>query len=42
MPRLDTIDPTTDTGAGADILNGPLKEKQINIYTEHRTVHTTL
>ena len=32
MPRLDTIDPTTDTGAGADILNGPLKEKQINIF----------
>ena len=32
MPRLKTIDPTTDTGAGADLLNGPLKEKQINIF----------
>ncbi len=32
MPRLKTIDPSTDTGAGADLLNGPLKEKQINIF----------
>ena len=32
MPRLKNIDPTTDTGAGADLLNGPLKEKQINIF----------
>jgi AhpD family alkylhydroperoxidase len=32
MPRLTTVDPATDTGAGADILNGPLKEKQINIF----------
>lgn len=32
MPRLDTVDPTTDTGAGADLLNGPLKEKQKNIF----------
>ena len=32
MPRLNIVDPTTDTGAGADILNGPLKEKQINIF----------
>lgn len=32
MPRLQTIDPTTDTGAGADLLNGPLKAKQINIF----------
>ncbi len=32
MPRLRTIDPTADTGAGADLLNGPLKEKQINIF----------
>ena len=32
MPRLKTIDPTTDKGAGADLLNGPLKEKQINIF----------
>ncbi|MDP7005040.1 MAG: carboxymuconolactone decarboxylase family protein [Phycisphaerales bacterium] len=32
MPRLTNIDPTTDTGAGADLLNGPLKAKQINIY----------
>ena len=33
MPRLTSIDPATDTGAGADLLNGPLKEKQINIFT---------
>lgn len=32
MPRLTYIDPATDTGAGADLLNGPLKEKQINIF----------
>ena len=32
MPRLTTIDPTTDTGPGADLLNGPLKEKQKNIF----------
>ena len=31
MPRLTNIDPSTDTGPGADLLNGPLKEKQINI-----------
>lgn len=32
MPRLKLINPTTDSGAGADLLNGPLKEKQINIF----------
>lgn len=32
MPRLNVIDPKTDTGPGADILNGPLKDKQINIF----------
>ena len=32
MPRLTNIDPSTDTGPGADLLNGPLKEKQINIF----------
>ena len=32
MPRLTYIDPTTDTGPGADMLNGPLKEKQLNIF----------
>ena len=32
MPRLQTIDPATDTGPGADMLNGPLKAKQINIF----------
>ena len=32
MPRLTTIDPTTDSGDGVDLLNGPLKEKQINIF----------
>jgi len=32
MPRLTTVDPATDTGEGADTLNGPLKEKQINIF----------
>jgi AhpD family alkylhydroperoxidase len=32
MPRLTTINPTTDSGAGVELLNGPLKEKQINIF----------
>lgn len=32
MPRLKIIDPATDSGPGADILNGPLKDKQINIF----------
>jgi len=32
MPRLQTIDPSTDAGPGADLLNGPLKDKQINIF----------
>ena len=32
MPRLGQIDPTTDTGPGADFLNGPLKAKQLNIF----------
>ncbi len=32
MPRLHTVDPVTDTGPGAEILNGPLKNKQINIF----------
>ncbi|MEE2912505.1 MAG: carboxymuconolactone decarboxylase family protein [Planctomycetota bacterium] len=32
MPRLKNIDPKTDSGPGADMLNGPLKEKQINIF----------
>lgn len=32
MPRLAIVDPARDSGPGADILNGPLKEKQINIF----------
>lgn len=32
MPRLNVVDPKTDTGPGADILNGPLKDKQVNIF----------
>jgi AhpD family alkylhydroperoxidase len=32
MPRLASVNPATDTGRGAEILNGPLKEKQINIF----------
>ena len=32
MPRLATVDPTTDTGPGAELLNGPLKEMQVNIF----------
>lgn len=32
MPRLQKIDPTTDSGPGAEMLNGPLKDKQINIF----------
>jgi AhpD family alkylhydroperoxidase len=41
MPRLKNIDPETDTGAGADLLNGPLKAKQINIY-KGLAAHPTL
>jgi AhpD family alkylhydroperoxidase len=41
MPRLTTIDPTIDSGAGADLLNGPLKEKQINIF-KGLAVHPTV
>ncbi len=41
MPRLKNIDPNTDTGAGADLLNGPLKAKQINIY-KGLAAHPTL
>ncbi|TVQ55706.1 MAG: carboxymuconolactone decarboxylase family protein [Phycisphaerales bacterium] len=32
MPRLSLIDPANNTGPGADMLNGPLKDKQINIF----------
>ena len=32
MPRLHQVDPTRDSGPGAEILNGPLKQKQINIF----------
>jgi AhpD family alkylhydroperoxidase len=32
MSRLNVIDPSTDTGPGADLLNGPLKNMQINIF----------
>ncbi|MCZ6837493.1 MAG: carboxymuconolactone decarboxylase family protein [Planctomycetota bacterium] len=32
MPRLHVIDPTTESGPGVDLLNGPLKSKQINIF----------
>jgi uncharacterized peroxidase-related enzyme len=32
MARLRAVNPTTDTGRGAEILNGPLKAKQINIF----------
>lgn len=32
MPRLNSVDPKTDSGPGADLLNGPLKDKQINIF----------
>jgi AhpD family alkylhydroperoxidase len=41
MPRLKNIDPTTGTGPGADLLNGPLKAKQINIY-KGLAAHPTL
>ncbi|HJN71475.1 MAG: carboxymuconolactone decarboxylase family protein [Phycisphaerae bacterium] len=41
MPRLNNIDPTTGTCAGADLLNGPLKAKQINIY-KGLAAHPTL
>ncbi|MCA9295414.1 MAG: carboxymuconolactone decarboxylase family protein [Phycisphaerales bacterium] len=32
MPRLSVVDPAVDSGAGADLLNGPLKNVQINIF----------
>ncbi len=32
MPRLNVIDPSTDTGPGAEILNGPLKAMQFNVF----------
>lgn len=32
MPRLATVDPANDSGPGADLLNGPLEDKQINIF----------
>lgn len=32
MPRLKSVNPETDSGPGAEILNGPLKQKQINIF----------
>lgn len=41
VPRLDTIDPTTDSGPGAALLNGPLKAKQINIF-KGLAVHPTV
>ena len=41
MPRLKTIDPSTDSGAGADLLNGPLKDMQVNIFKGLAT-HPTL
>ena len=41
MPRLKNVNPTTESGAGADLLNGPLKQKQINIY-KGLAAHPTL
>lgn len=32
MTRLNVIDPSTGSGPGADVLNGPLKNMQINIF----------
>ncbi len=32
MPRLSSIDPSTGEGAGAEMLRGPLKNMQINIF----------
>lgn len=32
MPRLNIVEPKTDSGPGAELLNGPLKNKQINIF----------
>lgn len=32
MARLHVIDPQHETGPGADLLNGPLKQKQLNIF----------
>jgi len=32
MPRLKMVDPSTDTGPGAELLNGALSKMQINIF----------
>ena len=32
MSRLNVIDPSTDSSPGADLLNGPLQNMQINIF----------
>jgi len=32
MPRLATVDPANESGPGTDLLNGPLKDKQLNIF----------
>jgi uncharacterized peroxidase-related enzyme len=32
MPRLNIVEPKSDTGPGAELLNGPLRSKQINIF----------
>lgn len=42
MPRLNTVEPKTDAGPGAELLNGPLKNKQINIFKGLATNHGVL
>jgi uncharacterized peroxidase-related enzyme len=32
MPRLNAVNPKTDSGPAAEFLNGPLKNKQLNIF----------
>ena len=42
MPRLTIVDPSTDTGPGADLLNGPLKNRQLNILKGMAVNHRVL
>lgn len=41
MPRLTVVDPASDSGPGAELLNGPLKDKQINIF-KHLAAHPSV
>ncbi|MFK7960770.1 MAG: carboxymuconolactone decarboxylase family protein [Phycisphaerales bacterium] len=38
---MSAVDPASDSGPGADLLNGPLKDKQINIF-KHLAAHPSV